>query len=81
MKIGGEARPGWLRRRHWERFAEQVEIGPRLVLDTVAELAATLPGEAAALAAEQERALGPAPVVERALAVIRERCAQAVRER
>ena len=81
MKIGSEARPAWLRRRHWERFAEQVEIGPRLVLDTVAELSAALPGAAAALAAEQERELGPAPVVERVLEVIRERCAQAGRAR
>ncbi len=80
MKIGGEARPAWLRRRHWERFAGQVEIGPRLVLETVAQLAASLPAAAAALAAEQEVALGPAPVVERVLAMLRARCLEAERE-
>jgi serine/threonine-protein kinase HipA len=79
MRIGGEARPTWLRRRHWERFAEQVEIGPRLVLDTVAQLAASLPAAAAALAAEQAASLGPSPVVDRVLVVIRARCAQAER--
>ncbi len=79
MKIGGEARPAWLGRRHWERFAEQVEIGPRLVLDTVAQLAAALPAAATALAAEQATALGPAPVVDRVLALVSARCLQAGR--
>jgi serine/threonine-protein kinase HipA len=79
MKVGGEARPAWLGRRHWERFAEQVEIGSRLVLDTVLQLAASLPGAATALAAEQEAALGPAPVVDRVLGLLRARCAQAER--
>jgi len=26
FKIGGENRPGWLRKRHWERFASEVEM-------------------------------------------------------
>jgi len=26
FKIGGENRPGWLRKRHWERFSEEVEV-------------------------------------------------------
>ena len=79
MKIGGEGRPAWLRRRHLERFAEQVEIAPRLVFDTIAQLAASLPELAAALAAEQADAFGPAPVVDRVVVAIGARCAQAER--
>jgi serine/threonine-protein kinase HipA len=80
MKVGGEGRPQWIRRRHWERFADQVMIGPRLVRDTVAQMAASLPVAAVALAAEQEAALGRAPVVDLILRSIRARCRQAERE-
>ena len=39
MKIGGESEPDMIRRRHWELFAAEAGIKPRLVLARVAELA------------------------------------------
>ena len=39
MRIGGEGDPAAVRKVHWERFAEEVGIKPRLVLARVAELA------------------------------------------
>ena len=39
MKIGGESDPGAIRKKHWELFAEEVGIKPRLVLTRVADLA------------------------------------------
>ena len=39
MKIGGENDPGAIQKRHWELFAAEVGIKPRLVLTRVAELA------------------------------------------
>ncbi|HEY6874201.1 MAG TPA: type II toxin-antitoxin system HipA family toxin [Geobacteraceae bacterium] len=39
MKIGGENDPGAIRKKHWELFAEEVRIKPRLVLTRVADLA------------------------------------------
>lgn len=39
MKIGGENEPGAIQKRHWELFAEEVAIKPRLVLTRVGELA------------------------------------------
>jgi len=39
MKIGGENDSGAIQKRHWELFAEEVGIKPRLVLTRVAELA------------------------------------------
>lgn len=80
MKIGGEGRPQWIRRRHWERMADEVQIGRRLVLDVVGQLAASLPGLAEALEREQGGALGPSRVVTKVVALVRERCQQAERE-
>lgn len=39
MKIGGESDPGVIRKEHWEKFATEVGIKPRLVLTQVVELA------------------------------------------
>ncbi len=39
MKIGGENDPGAIQKKHWELFAEEVGIKPRLVLIRVADLA------------------------------------------
>lgn len=39
MKIGGESDPGAIQKKHWEQFAEEAGIKPRLVLTRVADLA------------------------------------------
>jgi len=39
MRIGGESDPAAIRKSHWEQFAEEVGIKPRLVLTRVADLA------------------------------------------
>jgi serine/threonine-protein kinase HipA len=39
MKIGGENDPGAIQKKHWELFAGEVGIKPRLVLTRVADLA------------------------------------------
>jgi len=39
MKIGGESDSGAIQTKHWEAFAEEVGIKPRLVLSRVVELA------------------------------------------
>jgi serine/threonine-protein kinase HipA len=80
MKVGGEGRPGGIRRRHWERFAADVGIAPRLVLRTVRALARALPDAAAEVASLHARSRGAAPVVDRVVGIVRERCAQAERE-
>ena len=38
MRIGGENRPDWIQSRHWERFSVEVNIKPRLVLQTLGEM-------------------------------------------
>jgi serine/threonine-protein kinase HipA len=46
MKIGGESEPDLIRRDHWEAFASEVGIKPRLVTSRVAELAQRIHGVA-----------------------------------
>lgn len=43
MKIGGERRPDFVQKRHWERFAEETESKPKVILDLCEELAKSLP--------------------------------------
>jgi serine/threonine-protein kinase HipA len=31
FRVGGENRPDWIMDRHWERFAQEVEVKPRLL--------------------------------------------------
>jgi len=80
MSIGGEKRPDALRRRHWERFADEVHVGRRLVLDSVGQMAAGLPALAAALADEQAQALGPSAIVTRIASGVTARCRLALQE-
>ena len=35
FKIGGENRPQWLMRRHWERFAQEIDTKPTLVISII----------------------------------------------
>lgn len=38
MRIGNENRPKWIVTRHWERFAQEVGIGAKLVFRTLSEM-------------------------------------------
>lgn len=39
MKIGGENDPGAIQKKHWEQFAEEVGVKPRLVMTRLADMA------------------------------------------
>ena len=43
MKIGGERRPGFVHKRHWERFAEETESKPKVIVDLCEELGKGIP--------------------------------------
>ncbi|MGQ0503729.1 MAG: type II toxin-antitoxin system HipA family toxin [Myxococcaceae bacterium] len=38
MSVGGESNPSLLLRRHWERLASALQLGPKLVLELVREM-------------------------------------------
>jgi serine/threonine-protein kinase HipA len=69
MAIGGEYRPGYVRRRHVERFAEQTGLGAAAVRRRMLRLAERARGDAA----ESVERIGPRPVLERVLETIERR--------
>jgi serine/threonine-protein kinase HipA len=73
MRIGGENRPSWIQRRHWERFSEAVAIKPRLVLKTLQDMAASVVPSAQKLSAEFQKTYGTFPIIEKIVAVIEKR--------
>jgi serine/threonine-protein kinase HipA len=73
MRLGGENRPGYLRRRHLDRLADELEVKPSLVLRRV-EMAVV----AVDLAREDARNRLPTefqdrPIIDRIDAIIQER--------
>lgn len=70
MRIGGENRPSWIRRKHWERFGEAIAIKPRLVLKTLQDMATSIIPAAQRLAEEFQRTYGTSAIIEKILAVI-----------
>jgi len=73
MRIGGENRPSWIQRRHWERFSEAVAINPRLVLKTLQDMAASVMLPAQKIADEFHKTYGTFPIIEKILAIIEKR--------
>ena len=73
MRIGGENRPSWIQRRHWERFSEAVAIKPRFVLKTLQDMAASVIPPAQKLADDFQNAYGTFPIIEKILAIIEKR--------
>jgi len=52
MRIGGENRPEWILRKHWERLSENAGVGTKVTLAICEEMSETLPGLAAQLSKE-----------------------------
>lgn len=73
MKIGGENRWNWLMKRHWERFAEEVSIKPKMVLTTVGTMAGEIVQEAEKTSEQFHALFGPSSIPEMMLSCIRER--------
>lgn len=73
MRIGGENRPFWIQRKHWERFGEAIAIKPRLVLITLQNMASAVMPVAEVLAEEFQKAYGSSTIIDKILAVIRKK--------
>ena len=73
MRIGGENRPSWIQRRHWERFGEAIAIKPRLVLNTLQNMTIAIMPVAEGLAEEFQKAYGTSTIIDKILAIIRKR--------
>jgi serine/threonine-protein kinase HipA len=70
LKIGGESRPEWILKRHWQALAESSGANPRIVWQRIAELGATAPAMAGKLAAAPDLDKDESPTVGKILDVI-----------
>jgi serine/threonine-protein kinase HipA len=50
LKIGGENRPDWIQKRHWEGLAEISGANPRIVWQRIADIAESIPATSAKIA-------------------------------
>lgn len=50
MRVGGENRPDWVMKRHWERLAEEAGVGAKAVIGICNDLEEALPAAAIRLA-------------------------------
>jgi hypothetical protein len=73
MRVGGENRPSWMQRKHWERFGESVEIKTSLVLKTLQDMSSSIMPAAQVLSIEFNKTHGTGAIIEKILAVIEKR--------
>ncbi|MBI4604308.1 MAG: type II toxin-antitoxin system HipA family toxin [Planctomycetes bacterium] len=74
MKVGGENRPDWIQKRHWERFAAEIGVKPGLVLGYCRDLARRLPGLTSAVRAELDLGLGATETIAKVSARLEKAC-------
>jgi serine/threonine-protein kinase HipA len=77
MRLGGERRPDRLRRRHWERLAEELGISPRAVFGELENLTQAIENTAEALAGEFNDRYDSGDTMNSILEIIRRRCGRA----
>jgi serine/threonine-protein kinase HipA len=77
LRLGGERRPERLRRRHWEKLAEELKIAPRAIFGELERLTRTIEKTAEALAVEFTELYGCAETMNAMLEVIRGRSGRA----
>lgn len=73
MRIGGENRPSWIQRKHWERFGEGIGIKTNLVLRTLKNMSASIIPAAQMLSIDFTNSYGTCPIIEKILSVFRKR--------
>ena len=73
MMIGGENRPSWIQRKHWERFGESVQIKKSLVLKTLQDMSSSIMLAAQVLSIEFNKTYGTGTIIEQIRAIIEKR--------
>ena len=74
MSIGGERNPKLLGREHWESFASDINISPKLVIDELATLASLIEKAATKLRQATRGTIADTSLLDLALKDIRSRC-------
>ena len=70
MKLGGEYRPQWVRRRHLERFAEEAGLGVAGLRNRALRMALAVPDVAHDVGVRLRESEGHRPVIDRAIDVV-----------
>lgn len=70
MSVGGEKRPEWIQLRHWDKFAEDIQVKQTLVRSMVESMAGKILKVAKDTADEYYAAYGKATIVEEILSSI-----------
>lgn len=79
LKIGGENRPDWIRKRHWDGLAAISDTNPRIVWQQIEKLARTIVDKARDTAGALGLEKDESETIEKILAVITDRAAQLTR--
>ena len=79
LKIGGENRPEWIKKRHWDGLAEISDTNPRIVWLQIEKLAGTIVDKARDTAGALGLEKDESKVIEKILAVIADRAARLAR--
>jgi len=81
LKIGGENRPEWIHRKHWQSLAEVSAANPRIVWQRMDELAEAMPSKAEEMAAKLELQKDEMGTIDKLIAVIAARANHIRRKR
>jgi len=73
MKIGGEDRPDWIIARRWQQFAEDIDVGYKLVKQTLARMSNQVVIEAKQLHPLYAKQHGKCKLIEQIINVIEKR--------
>jgi len=79
LKIGGENRPDWIQKRHWDGLAEISDTNPRIVWLQIEKLASVIADRARDTAGALGLEKDESAVIEKILTVIRARAEQLLR--
>jgi len=79
LKIGGENRPEWIQKRHWDGLAEISDTNPRIVRLQIEKLASTIVDKARDTAGALGLEKDESKIIEKILAVITDRAAHLAR--
>jgi len=76
LKIGGENRPGWIQKRHWQSFARISNANPRIVWKRITELAEAVPETALKVAGALDLRADESATIRKIIDVIEARAQQ-----
>jgi len=79
MKIGGEDRPDWIIARRWQQFAEDIDVGYKLVKQTLEKMSQKIIEEAKVVQKEFNKQHGECALLENIIKIIEIRSVKAMR--